>query len=412
MKNRFKGVANVIMCCGIVFLPGSLIFSFPGVMARHWMDAFDIGRAQIGQILFFVLAAVGIFMFLVGRLQEKTGPKWLAVIGSVLCAVSVTMVGHATSMRMVYLWAFLTGASSAFLYLPALTVVQVWFTERRGLVSGMVNMSFALSAAIMGPVYSSMLKAMGYSSLTFRTGVMVLIVGLAASVFIDFPSQKRALDGQTPTPTPKVAASMTLIQSLHTRSFWLLWLIWAFAGASSIAMVTLSSSFGIAKGLSLPQAVWILTAFNLTNGLSRLFSGFISDIIGRKATLSFAFIIAGGAYLVMNHVQGLFLWAILATGIGISLGTLFSVSAPLVSDCFGLDHFGAIYGLVFTAYGFVAGALGPWLAGYLLDVSGDNFTLVFTYLGLLLFASALLTQFITMEKECLPGDDMINVNRM
>jgi len=406
MTDRFRGAANVIMCCGIVFLPGSLIFSFPGVKGRRLRGAFDVGRATIGPILFFVLAAVGLFMFLVGRLLEKIGPKWLAVMGSLLCAASVTMVGYAASMKMVYLWAFLTGASSAFLYLPALTVVQVWFTRRRGLVSGLVNMSFALSAAIMGPIYTGLLRAIGYSSLTLWMGFLVLIVGLATSVFIHFPAQHRTMDSGPSAPKIKVAASMTLKQSLRTKSFWFLWLIWAFAGASSIAMVTLSSSFGIAKGLSLQQAVLILTAFNLTNGLSRLISGFISDIIGRKATLSFAFVIAGGAYLVMNHVEGLFLWAILATGIGISLGTLFSVSAPLVSDCFGLDHFGAIYGLVFTAYGFVAGALGPWLAGYLLDVTADNFTLVFTYLGLLLFVSALLTQFITTEGECMPGTEM------
>ena len=407
MTDRLRGVVNVIMCSGIVFLPGSLIFSFPGVMARYWMETFDVGRAQIGQILFFVLAAVGIFMFLVGRLQEKMGPKWLAAMGSLLCAASVTMVGYATSINTVYLWAFLTGVSSAFLYLPALTVVQLWFTRRRGLVSGLVNMSFALSAAIMGPIYTGLLRNMGYSSLTLLMGVLVLMVGLAASAFIRFPALKPAEANTSSDQMIPVASSMTLSQSLRTKSFWLLWLIWAFAGASSIAMVTLSSAFGMAKGLSLQQAVLILTAFNLTNGFSRLFSGFISDIIGRKATLSFAFAIAGGAYLVMNHVEGLILWAILATCIGISLGTLFSVSAPLVSDCFGMDHFGVIYGLVFTAYGFVAGALGPWLSGYLLDVTRDNFTLVFTYLGIFLFVSALLTQLITTETECLPGNDML-----
>ena len=58
MTERFEGVANIIVCCGIVFLPGSLIFSFPGVMSRHWMDTFGVGQAQIGQILFFVLAAI------------------------------------------------------------------------------------------------------------------------------------------------------------------------------------------------------------------------------------------------------------------------------------------------------------------------------------------------------------------
>jgi len=48
---------------------------------------------------------------------------------------------------------------------------------------------------------------------------------------------------------------------------------------------------------------------------------------------------------------------------------------------------------VFTAYGFLAGALGPWLSGYVLDVSGGNFATVFSYLGGFFFVSAILIAF-------------------
>ena len=72
---------------------------------------------------------------------------------------------------------------------------------------------------------------------------------------------------------------------------------------------------------------------------------------------------------------------VLAAVIGFAFGTLFAVSAPLAVDCFGLAHFGAIFGLVFTAYGFLAGPLGPSLSGYLLDATGADFTIVFSYLG-------------------------------
>jgi OFA family oxalate/formate antiporter-like MFS transporter len=79
---------------------------------------------------------------------------------------------------------------------------------------------------------------------------------------------------------------------------------------------------------------------------------------------------------------------VLASVVGFAFGTLFSVSAALTSDCFGMKHFGAIYGLVFTAYGFVAGVLGPWLSGYVLDATGSNFQVVFIYLGIFCLASA------------------------
>jgi OFA family oxalate/formate antiporter-like MFS transporter len=163
-------------------------------------------------------------------------------------------------------------------------------------------------------------------------------------------------------------------------------------------MVTLSTSFGTAKGLSVQQAVVILTAFNLTNGLGRLASGHLSDVIGRNITMTLAFGAAGCSYLLLDHVTGIVLWAVLAAFVGFAFGTLFAVSAPLATDCFGMAHFGAVFGLVFTAYGFVAGPLGPWLGGHLLDATGGNFTLVFSYLGVFCLVSALLIWFVRPTK--------------
>jgi OFA family oxalate/formate antiporter-like MFS transporter len=169
-----------------------------------------------------------------------------------------------------------------------------------------------------------------------------------------------------------------------------LWFTWALAGAAGISMVTLSTLFGSSRGLGLEDAVLILTSFNLTNGLSRLVSGHLSDRFGRKVTMGLAFLAAGCAYFLLPHLEGLPAWAVLAATVGFAFGTLFAVSAPLVSDCFGMRHFGAIFGLVFTAYGFVAGALGPWLSGRLLDMTQGNFKPVFLYLGLFCLLSAML----------------------
>ena len=384
MSPNRRGVLAVAGSSIAIFWPGAFIFGFPGVMGPLWQRMFHVGRGPIGNTLFFVLAAVGIFMFFVGRWQERFGTRKMITIGAIICGLDVITIAYASKISMVYLWAFLMGLSSCFIYIPALTTVQRWYPGRRGLVSGIVNMAFGLSGAIMSPVFAHMLDSMGYVSMNLALATIALVVGVTAAQFAEIPERMR-LGISAPVVSQKASAqlpgSLTVAASIRTRSFWFLWLTWALMGAAGIAMVTLSTAFGLSRGFAMKSAVLILTVFNVTNGLSRITTGYLSDIMGRNATMSVAFFAAGCSYFVLPYLNGLVTSAVRAAVIGFAFGTLFAVSAPLAVDCFGLEHFGAIFGLVFTAYGFVSGAIGPSLGGYILDLSEGNFVIVFTYLG-------------------------------
>ncbi len=374
----------LISCACAIFWPGAFIFGFPGVMRQHWQQAFNVGGSAVGQTIFFILIGATCFMYFCGRWQEKYGPGKLTAVGAVLCGSSVIWLGRAGSMNAVYLWALLVGVSSAFIYVPALTVVQRWYPEKRGLASGIFNMAFGLAAGLMSPVFSSLLSSWGYKTINLVLGCVALIIGLTASILIRFPEM------HLPATTAETAlepASRSVAEALKTREFWFLWLTWALAGGAGASMLVLATGFGLARGLSLTQAVVLLSGFNLTNGSGRLVSGFFSDRLGCSRTMAVSFTCAAAAYLIMPHVAGIWLWAALAAVIGFAFGTLFAVTAPLAGDCFGMAHFGAILGLIFTAYGFLSGPLGPWLSGYILDLTHGNYTLVFSYLGIMYLAS-------------------------
>lgn len=394
-----KSHRNVILmaCAAAIFYPGSFIFGLPGVLRQYWQQIFNAGGGAVGGTVFFILTGATCFMYLCGRWQEKYGPGRLAVVGAVMCGGSSFWLSQAGNMTAVYIWAFLAGASSAFVYLPGLTVVQQWYPERRGLVAGFFNMAFGLSAAIMSPVFSVLLSKWGYKALTLSTGGTALFIGLAASIFIRFPGTDLKMPATATATLPK---GQTLGEALKTREFWCLWLTWVLAGAAGASMIVLATGFGLAHGLTLTQAVFILTAFNLTNGCGRLISGYFSDKVGRTRTMAISFVGAALAYLIMPHLANLWLWAVLAAVIGFAFGTLFAVSGPLTGDCFGMAHFGAIFGLIFTAYGFGSGPLGPWLSGYILDVTNGNYILVFSYLGLMYLGATVLILLVQPWREC------------
>ncbi len=397
MTGNRSGIQAIVACSIAIFWPGAFIFGFPGVMAPYWQQSFGVGRGAIGNILFFVLAAVGIFMFFVGRWQEKFGHRAMITVGAVICGISPLLLVYSSGISTVYLWAFLTGLASCFVYIPALTIAQQWFPMKRGLVSGLVNFIFGLSAAIMAPIFGYMLERFGYINMNLILGGLSLLIGASAAQFTEGPHYSHATSskaGGAIKPPSFSEHSLTVRQGLRTRSFRFLWLTWALQGSAGIAMVTLSTTYALSKGLKLESAVLVLACFNIANGVSRLLTGYLSDRLGRNSTMSVAFFFAGLAYFLLPYMEGLTTIAVPAAIIGFSFGTLFAVSAPLAVDCFGIAHFGAIFGLVFTAYGFVAGPLGPSLGGYLLDSTKGNFGLVFGYLGVFCLISSVLIRFV------------------
>ncbi|WP_319525907.1 MFS transporter [uncultured Desulfosarcina sp.] len=397
MQNGTDRIRVLITCSLAVFWPGSFLFGFPGVLRQHWQQVFEADASAVGKTVFFILAGATCVMYFCGLWQERYGPGRLAAIGSLLCGSSTIGLRWAAGMAEVNLWAFCVGAASAFVYLPGLTVVQHWFPERRGLVAGLFNMAFGLSAAIMSPVFTLFLSKWSYGILTTAAGSAALATGLIASRWIAFPTQ--SLSRQAPigheAPTGIQAG-----EALKSRAFWCLWLTWVLAGAAGVSMLVLATGFGLTRGMDLSSAVVLLTAFNLTNGCGRLISGYFSDRFGRSRTMAISFTAAGIAYLIMPHAATPWGWAVMAAVIGFAFGTMFAVSGPLAGDCFGMAHFGAIFGLVFTAYGFVAGPIGPWLSGYLLDRTGGNYVLVFSLLGTMYLLASGLILLVRPWREC------------
>ncbi|MFH2091915.1 MAG: MFS transporter [Pseudomonadota bacterium] len=356
--------------CLAIFFPGAFVFGFPGVMAAQWQAMFQVNKADIGQLMFFILIGSGSSMYLAGNLQEKFGSRTIIFTGSLVCSLAIFFVGHATSMAHVYVWAFVEGFFCGFVYIPCLTLFQRLFPENRGLITGVVNLTFGGAAAVMSPVFTFFLVSKGYLSASNIAAAIALCVGTVAALFVRLPKsmgEKRK----------NLVATLSLKQTLHLAPFWYLWCVWALAGASGISLIVLASSFGQHLGYGITQYVVILTSFNILNGLGRLACGRLADRYSKPHIMTGIFLMAAFAYACMPFAHNLYMVSFLAGFVGLAFGGLFTVSAPLVTDVFGLENFGRIFGLVFTAYGFLAGFLGPWLSGIILDATNSNYRIVF-----------------------------------
>jgi len=384
LKNK-----KIILACGCltIFFPGSFVFGFPGVMAAQWQQLFNMDGSQVGRSMFFLLAGTGFSMYLSGKLQEMIAPHWIIFTGSLFCALSIGLVGMATSIFHVYAWAFSEGFFCGFVYIPCLTIFQKMFPENRGLVTGIINLTFGGAAAIMAPLFSFFLVSKGYGATCTIAMVLAISMGTGFAMFIKLPE---SMSSKVDTKGNAPVSNLSLVETISLKPFQYLWCVWALAGAGGVSLIVLSATFGQALGYTVTEYVLILTCFNFLNGAGRIVCGRLADYYPKQKILMTVFLLASGAYFLMPFFQGLYILSFLACFIGLAFGSMFTVSAPLVTECFGLENFGKVFGLVFTAYGFMAGLLGPWLSGIVLTATNGNFTIVFTGFACFYLISAVL----------------------
>ena len=393
--NQFtrKGWFAVIACALATFNSGALFFGYPGLMTPFWRELLQVDAGATGLIMTFACLGVGCLTLVSGRLHPKIGTRRSFLLGAIILFVCMTVANHISNIVLVYVWAFLNGAGTGFIYGPSLTTVQHWFPQRRGLATGVVNLFFGTSAAVMSPIYKLLFNNLGYERMNYVVLAMIVIINLLALLFAELPDrislneeEKRGreeimekLRQQSSAKGPTLAAKdYTVKEALCSRSFWAVWFAWVFVGAAGISMVSLGGGFATSIAVS---SVVVITAFNLTNGIGRIVAGTLSDFIGRNATGCVAFLMGALGYVLLSFCRNLILVAILAAFVGFAFGTLFAISAPLVSDLFGLKHYSTIFSLVFVAYGFISGIVGPALAGQLLNATGENYTVVFFVLA-------------------------------
>jgi OFA family oxalate/formate antiporter-like MFS transporter len=380
-------------CCAAIFWSGSIAFGYPGVMTTCWQELFSVGADATGLVVTFMLVGLSLGLFFSGRTYMKWGIRCCIGIGTILELAAFLILLQAKTISVVYVWAVLVNFGASFIYGPGLTTVQRWLPQKKGLASGLINLIFGISAAIMSPVWNRVLECSGYQAVNVSLLICIAVTNLLAVLLARNPQEAQKAEAT-------VDASLTAAQALKTRSFWLIWLLWAFMGAAGISLVSLAKSYAILLGLS---SVSILMAFNLTNGLGRLVAGILCDKIGGCQTGILGFLVAALGYFLLPHGSSVGTIGLFAACVGFGFGTLFTITGPVASEKFGMRYFSIIFGLIFSAYGFVGGVLGPLLSGTVLERTG-NYLLVFSYLGVfaLIAAALLLTEFLLTNRKKRP----------
>jgi len=183
------------------------------------------------------------------------------------------------------------------------------------------------------------------------------------------------------------------------KEFYLLWLIYFIA--SGAGLMVISSINGMAKKSMGEMAFFAVVVLALGNASGRVVAGFVSDNVGRKATLFGVTILQAVSMLIAVPVTEAFSYPILivllATAIGFFYGANLCLFPAFTKDLYGLKNFGVNYGILFTAWG-VGGFVLSRLQ-QMLKASSGNFRSSFLVAAVFLVVGAILTLLLEKPKK-------------
>ncbi len=86
------------------------------------------------------------------------------------------------------------------------------------------------------------------------------------------------------------------------------------------------------QGLSLPEIGWVVGVYGLVWGVSQLWTGPLSDRLGRKILIVLGMWLAGAGIVATVLVQGFLAWCVAAAITGVGMALLYPTLIAAVSD--------------------------------------------------------------------------------
>ena len=387
-------------------------------------------------------------MPIAGRIQDKKGPRLVALIGGLLLGIGFITSGYAIydKLMMYVTYGLLAGAGVGFAYGAPIAAGSKWFPDKRGLIAGLMVFGFGFGSVLLAPIAQVMISGLpaqpkgliqplivglfqlpGFSSIlklglqnTFAyLGVTFLVSIFIGAMLLKNPPAGWKPEGWDPKNTKKAVThaykEFTATEMIKTKQFWMLWFMFMFTAAAGLMVIGFLNKFGeitFQQAFNYPADAAVLegavaiSVLAIFNGAGRIFAGWLSDQIGRAKTMLTLFglqAIMMASFVYIAPTATFMVYVVMAV-IGLCYGACFALFPASTADFFGGKNCGVNYGLVFTAYG-VGGIAGPMLSAYLVPAAPTimSYASPGLILGIFVALSAITALYIKAPKDSQGG---------
>lgn len=368
-RSNTRGWVVTIAALGINLLAG-ILYAW-GVLGKAMVAQRSWSKTDAALPFATATATFAITMIFAGRVQDKIGPRRVAIVGGIMLALGFFLSSLGENVAAIMATMGLVGVGVGLAYSATTPAAIKWFPPaRKGLITGIVVSGVGLAAVYAAPLAEYLLKTTSIPQTFQIIGGCCLTVCALAFLVSNPPASGAtpAAGAASPAKAPS-GRNLDWHEMLKTPQFYMLWLM--FVLSASAGLMVLSNVPMIAK----LQAKWeagFLAVMTLAcfNTAGRFVSGFVSDRIGRTKTMILFFLLQAANMFAFSYYTNSTLLLVGSGLTGLCYGTIFTLMPTTTADFYGVRNLGVNYGLVFTAFG-VAGVLGSLLGGRVSDLLGS-----------------------------------------
>lgn len=347
-----KGAAEWAFSLAIFFLGMSAAF-LGNVVEK------DIHKSSLIAAICFALgmAGTGAFIWYGGAHQGSV----VALIGIYLCYGVIMGIGLGTG------------------YLSPVKTLMLWFSDKKGLATGLAVAGFGAAKAIASPIMQSMLSGLGEGGIYKMFFILAVVYFIM--MFVGHLLLKKPDDWHEPQGNEEKKSIISVIKSKPITNYIGIWLMFYINITCGLALI--SQEKMIVKCLGLGAFVGIISTVSaIFNAGGRLgFSAWADKMKDRNTIYKLIFIISialtalviatGG---IANGAGNMILTVIvlaLIMMVNAGYGGGFSNVPTLLSDHYGMSNISAIHGITLSAWAF-AGLTGNQLASWIVNHFGET----------------------------------------
>ena len=371
----FYGYIVAVAALCIMVAAWGTFFTF-GVFLKPVVTEFGWTRGTTSGALSLSTIMCGLLGVVMGRLNDRFGPRIVMTLCGFLSGLGYLLMSQIGAVWQLYLfYGVIIGIGMGGAMVPLVSTVARWFTKRRSMMTGIVMTGTGIGTLIAPPVANQLISTYDWRTSYIILGSVVLVVVILAAQFLRRdPSQI----GQVPYGESEGgeqglklgAEGFSLNEAVYTRQFWVFIAMSFCLAFCNFTVLVHIAPHATDLGISAASAANILATVGGLSIVGRVVLGSAGDRIGNRQVFIIGFILMSAALLWLVPATEIWMLYLFAVVYGFASAGGGASTSPLVAGLFGLSSHGLILGV--TSLGnTTGGAIGPFLAGYIFDMTGS-----------------------------------------